>query len=117
MREICRGLKFPEGPVAMPDGSVILVEIERKTLTRVSVDGEVSVIADCGGGPNGAALGPDGKMYICKRWPGQKRLGPSFLITPGDSISNAHNRAALVSATYSFFSSADRPTPLGVSNG
>ncbi|MEL0130754.1 MAG: SMP-30/gluconolactonase/LRE family protein [Betaproteobacteria bacterium] len=65
MREICRGLKFPEGPVAMPDGSVILVEIERKTLTRVSVDGEVSVIADCGGGPNGAALGPDGKMYIC----------------------------------------------------
>ncbi len=65
MREICRGLKFPEGPVAMPDGSVILVEIERKTLTRVSVDGEVSVIADCGGGPNGAAFGPDGKMYIC----------------------------------------------------
>jgi len=65
MRESCRGLKFPEGPVAMPDGSVILVEIERKTLTRVSVDGEVSVIADCGGGPNGAALGPDGKMYIC----------------------------------------------------
>ena len=65
MREICRGLKFPEGPVAMPDGSVILVEIERKTLTRVSVDGELSVIADCGGGPNGAALGPDGKMYIC----------------------------------------------------
>lgn len=65
MREICRGLKFPEGPVAMPDGSVILVEIERKTLTRVNVDGEVSVIADCGGGPNGAALGPDGKMYIC----------------------------------------------------
>ena len=65
MREICRGLNFPEGPVAMPDGSIILVEIERKTLTRVSVDGEVSVIADCGGGPNGAALGPDGKMYIC----------------------------------------------------
>ncbi len=65
MREICRGLKFPEGPVAMPDGSVILVEIERKTLTQVSALGEVSVIADCGGGPNGAALGPDGKMYIC----------------------------------------------------
>ena len=35
MREICRGLLFPEGPVAMEDGSVLLVEIERGTLTRV----------------------------------------------------------------------------------
>jgi gluconolactonase len=28
-REITSGLKFPEGPIAMPDGSVILVEIAR----------------------------------------------------------------------------------------
>jgi len=65
MEEICRGLKFPEGPIAMADGSVILVEIERGTLTRVSPDGEISVIADCGGGPNGAAVGPDGRVYVC----------------------------------------------------
>ena len=35
VREIVSGLKFPEGPIAMPDGSVILVEIARGTLTRV----------------------------------------------------------------------------------
>ena len=28
-KQIASGLRFPEGPVAMPDGSVILVEIER----------------------------------------------------------------------------------------
>ena len=39
MREICRGLRFPEGPVAMPDGSVLLVEIERGTLSRVTPEG------------------------------------------------------------------------------
>lgn len=76
MQEICRGLRFPEGPVAMADGSIILVEIERKTLTRVSADGQVSVIADCGGGPNGAALGPDGRVYVCNNggfeWPEQQ---------------------------------------------
>jgi gluconolactonase len=63
--EVASGLRFPEGPIAMDDGSVVLVEIERGTLTRVSADGEVSVVADCGGGPNGAAIGPDGKVYIC----------------------------------------------------
>jgi gluconolactonase len=61
---VASGLRFPEGPIAMDDGSVVLVEIERGTLTRVSADGDVSVVAECGGGPNGAAMGPDGKVYI-----------------------------------------------------
>ena len=65
MREICSGLEFPEGPVAMPDGSVILVEIKRGTLSRVTPDGRITVVAECSGGPNGAALGPDGRVYVC----------------------------------------------------
>ncbi len=59
------GLQFPEGPVWLSDGSVVLVEIQRGTLTRVSPEGDVDVVAELGGGPNGAAVGPDGKMYIC----------------------------------------------------
>jgi gluconolactonase len=65
MTTLATGLRFPEGPIALPDGSVLLVEIERGTLTRVGADGAVDVVADCGGGPNGAALGPDGKVYVC----------------------------------------------------
>lgn len=65
MRVIARGLSFPEGPVAMADGSVVLVEIERQTVTRVLPDGRTAVIARPGGGPNGLALGPDGSFYIC----------------------------------------------------
>ena len=63
-KEIASGLKFPEGPVAMPDGSVILVEIARQTLTRIMPDGKQHVIANLGGGPNGAAMGPKGKIYV-----------------------------------------------------
>ncbi|MBR0782161.1 SMP-30/gluconolactonase/LRE family protein [Bradyrhizobium iriomotense] len=64
-KEIASGLAFPEGPVALADGSVIVVEIEGGRLTRVLRSGRKEVIAHLGGGPNGAAIGPDGKCYVC----------------------------------------------------
>ena len=65
LTKIATGLRFPEGPIAMPDGSVLLVEIARGTLSRVGSDGGVDVVAELGGGPNGAAIGPDGRCYVC----------------------------------------------------
>jgi gluconolactonase len=65
LRVVATGLGFPEGPVAMRDGSVVLVEIERQTVSRVLPDGTVQVIARTGGGPNGMAVGPDGAFYVC----------------------------------------------------
>lgn len=84
VRELASGLRFPEGPVAMDDGSVVLVEIAGGTLTRVTADGAVEVVAEPGGGPNGAAVGPEGKVYICNnggcfRW--EDRFG---LTVPGN---------------------------------
>jgi RimJ/RimL family protein N-acetyltransferase len=65
VRVLATGLEFPEGPVVMPDGSVVLVEIRGQRLTRVWPDGAKEVVAQIPGGPNGAAIGPDGKCYIC----------------------------------------------------
>jgi gluconolactonase len=65
MRIITDGLKFPEGPVAMPDGSVILTEIAAGRITRIAPDGTKATVAETGGGPNGLAIGPDGKLYCC----------------------------------------------------
>ncbi|HEY2662116.1 MAG TPA: SMP-30/gluconolactonase/LRE family protein [Caulobacteraceae bacterium] len=62
---VAEGLQFPEGPIAMNDSSVVLVEIKRQTLSRVTPDGRIEVIAELGGGPNGAAIGPDGAVYVC----------------------------------------------------
>ena len=61
---VAEGLEFPEGPVALADGSVLVVEMARQTLSRVLPDGRVEVVAELGGGPNGAAIGPDGACYV-----------------------------------------------------
>jgi len=58
-------LEFPEGPIALDDGSVLVVEIQGGRLTRVLPNGELETVAHLGGGPNGAAMGPDGHCYIC----------------------------------------------------
>jgi gluconolactonase len=79
---LAEGLKFPEGPIAMPDGSVLLVEIARGTLSRVR-DGQVEVVAQVGGGPNGAAIGPDGQCYICNNG-GFKWIEAGERLFPGE---------------------------------
>ena len=63
--EVANGLRFPEGPIAMRDGSVILVEMFGPRITRVRPDGSKETIAEMTGGPNGAAIGPDGFLYVC----------------------------------------------------
>jgi len=61
---VAEGLLFPEGPIAMADGSVILTEIQGQRLSRITPDGKRETVADTGGGPNGAAIGPDGAIYV-----------------------------------------------------
>ena len=47
------------------DGSVIVTEIEQGQITRVMPNSSKETVATTGGGPNGLALGPDGKLYCC----------------------------------------------------
>lgn len=61
---VASGLEFPEGPVALDDGSILVVEIKGGKLKRVTPNGAVTTVAETGGGPNGAAIGPDGCCYI-----------------------------------------------------
>ena len=83
LTEITTGLRFPEGPIAMPDGSVILVEMFGPRLTRVLPDGTKETIADIAGGPNGAAIGPDGAVYLCNNGGCFTPIELGELVVPG----------------------------------
>ena len=67
-RTITDGLRFPEGPIAMPDGSIILVEIEAGRLTRVLPDGAKEVVAE----PAAGRMARDGAgrcvLRLQQRW-------------------------------------------------
>jgi gluconolactonase len=65
VRVLTDGLEFPEGPVALPDGDVLVTELKAGRITRVKPDGTKSVVAEVGGSANGLAIGPDGKGYVC----------------------------------------------------
>jgi gluconolactonase len=88
MEIVAEGLLFPEGPIAQTDGSVLVVEIARGTLSRVTLDGTVEVLADLGGGPNGAAIGPDGAVYVCNNG-GQDFVGSERGLQIGTSTQGA----------------------------
>lgn len=84
LEEVCDGLKFPEGPVAMADGSIILTEMFGHRLTRVAPDGSTSTVADIEGLPNGLALGPDGHLYLCNNGGAFTPLEVGGLLYPGE---------------------------------
>lgn len=83
LTEVASGLRFPEGPIAMPDGSVVLVEMFGPRLTQVRPDGSTETIAEIPGGPNGAAIGPDGAVYLCNNGGAFRPVELGDLLVPG----------------------------------
>jgi gluconolactonase len=83
LTDVTSGLKFPEGPIAMADGTVIVVELFGPRLTRVHPDGAKETIVEVPGGPNGAAIGPDGAVYLCNNGGRYVPLDINGICVPG----------------------------------
>jgi gluconolactonase len=105
VRVLATGLGFPEGPVAFPDGSVVLTDIRNRCVNRVGSDGTVSLFSNTGGGPNGLALGPDGALYLCDNGGSTYLPNQSMGIGPaadyhGGSIQRLDGKSGAVTVLY-----------------
>jgi gluconolactonase len=115
MKVITDDLWFPEGPVCLPDGNLLVVEIRRGTLTHIRPDGRKTIVARLGGGPNGAALGPDGRVYVCNNggfeW--KQRGGHIEPVgTPADYTSGRIERVDLATGQFEVLYDTDGARPL-----
>ena len=104
---VAEGLMFTEGPVVLPNGDVLVVEVMGGRLTRISPDGRKTVVADTGGGPNGAAIGPGGLCFICNNGGMGPSISPDFLLpaeapfdTPPGSIQTVDLATGAVATLY-----------------
>lgn len=106
---------------------MLLVEVAAGRLDRVTPDGRVDLVAELGGGPNGAAIGPDGIVYVwnngggavCEPVDGRAHVGLDPARYVGGSIqvsisptgATAHSTAtATASRANICFGGADRRT-------
>lgn len=67
--EVVRGIGFTEGPLWMPDGTLLVTSMSRGLLYRLRLDDSSDPVVatyETGGGPNGLALHPDGSVVIAQ---------------------------------------------------
>lgn len=115
LETVATGLLLPEGPVAMKDGSLLFVEVGAGRLNRIDPAGRLACVADLGGGPNGAAIGPDGALYVCNNGGGfDCRLEEGRLriaLAPDRHVGGSIQRVDLATgdATTLYVACGDRP--------
>lgn len=69
-RVVATDVGFSEGPLYTPAGDTYFTSITHGRLYRLTTNG-AEVVAELGGGANGAAIGPDGTIYVAQngaRW-------------------------------------------------
>jgi len=68
MSVFAKGLSVPEGPVYLPDGSWLVVEMgpERGCVTQISADGKRKRIVAKTGRPNGLAVDRSGAIWVAE---------------------------------------------------
>jgi gluconolactonase len=84
---ILDGFQFPEGPVVLPNGDLLVCEIKGQCITKVfqGSDGTWAkeLWASVPGGPNGAALCADGSVIVCNNGGSFTWLNRGGLCVPG----------------------------------
>jgi gluconolactonase len=69
------GFQGTEGPIGMPDGSLIFTETQANRITRIAADGTTSTFLESTNGSNGLAWDAKGRLISVQTTPGQTKIG------------------------------------------
>lgn len=69
------GFEDTEGPIALPDGSLIFTETRASRLTKIDKDGRTSTFLESTNGSNGLAFDSKGRLYSVQTTPGAMKVG------------------------------------------
>ena len=72
---IKEGFQGTEGPIALPDGSLIFTETNANRIVKIDKDSNVSTFLENSNGSNGLAFDAKGRLISVQTTPGQTRIG------------------------------------------
>ncbi len=75
VRFIKGGFRGTEGPIGMPDGSLVFTETQANRLIRIDRNDSVTTFLENTNGSNGLAFDRDGRLLSVQTTPGQTRIG------------------------------------------
>lgn len=115
---IKEGLSGTEGPIALPDGSLIFTETNANRLTRIAADNSLSTFLENTNGANGLAFTPGGELIAAQTLntkvgiiypPGkEKTLAENF---EGNAFQRPNDLVLAKNGNIYFTDSGTRPTP------
>lgn len=72
---IKEGFQGTEGPIGLPDGSLIFTETNANRITKIDKDDNVSTFLENSNGSNGLAFDAKGRLITVQTTPGQTKIG------------------------------------------
>lgn len=72
---IKEGFQGTEGPISLPDGSLIFTETNASRITKIDKDGNTSTFLENTNGSNGLAFDAKGRLISVQTTPGQTKIG------------------------------------------
>ena len=75
---IKEGFQGTEGPIGLPDGSLIFTETNASRITKIDKDNNVSTFLESTNGSNGLAFDAKGRLISVQTTPGQTKIGAIY---------------------------------------
>ena len=75
---IKEGLQGTEGPIALPDGSLIFTETNTSRITKIDKDNNITTFLENTNGLNGLGFDPKGRIVSVQTTPGRTRIGVTY---------------------------------------